>query len=528
MITRREFLRNGVLFTTALGGFGAPSMLKDVHGASATHFKFASFLEENPNAVFIRRTAVNARTDHAGFEREGHTLAQMLFEPSDRGWSVHTPVVIKPNIVRSGPKAGDPPELTEGVNTNAYFVGGFIDGMRTICDSDFTLVERGAYDFVFKMRGYTALSQQKQFRLINYLRPTYKDYRDNELNWLDVQDGYMLKRIPVLRPVMDPGTLFINMPTFKTHFVGIVTLASKNHQGVVPTGYGHFCRALEGITELDPEQLEHFQPASEIKKFVMREKIRHMREGYFRWLAQDSRDEVWVHRILDTLTAVKPNLSVIEGIIARDGDYAFHGKHYLYNVVIFGRNPLYVDMIGHYLAGHYPWNVGLFRIARERDCIPTVLPQNVDVYELTDEGPQLIENVEGWQKKYPLALLHHSDRTMKRTDRKYFVFLDQPVTDEILKGEKFSRDMNFRISPPGDERSSFDFSYSVERAGDVELNIYNAEGQTIHSVHRHQASGFHNMLWNTCGHHGIPVPKGQYAAQLRANGKSIVQKIYIS
>lgn len=543
MITRREFLRQSALTAAAFGGIGGIDGYSSVRhadrgtGAARDFFSFTPFLEENPTAVFVKRTAVTGKGDYSGFEREGRLLARQIFQPASRGWTTRTKIAIKPNIVRARPPKGESPELTQGIVTNPYFVGGFIDGMRKAGPADYTVLERGATDEMFKARGYTQVSRKKRFRLLNYGYRRYTDYKDTELNWYEVPDGRIWRRIPVLRPVLDPETLYISMPTFKAHNLGVLTLSIKNQQGVIPTGYGHFCQNLKGLARKTAAQLEHFRPLFDIGRFVTSEMKRHIQEGYFRWDCEGTQEELWAQRTLETFNVVRPTISIIEGIVARDGDYDSTGRDFLHNIVIFGRSPLYVDMIGHYLAGHYPWNVGLYRIARERGMIPTVLPKNIDVYEMTDKGPVFIENIKDWERKYPLAVGHHSIKITHASKRfpvgyttpDEFIFLNDPVTDEILKGERFSRSMNFQIFHDSVPGSPVAFSYEVEHAGDVQLTVFNSIGHPVNSVVRHhQASGIHTALWDTLDAGGFPVPRGQYAAQLRSNGKSMVQKIFIS
>lgn len=532
MFSRREFLKKTAVVSTALSGASAlggyfPSPL--ISGSNAqtnSTFRLASFLEENPNAVFIKQTSVKDKLDKAGMEQAGKELAAQLFRISDDGWKSGTKVVFKPNIVGYEPTtAGESWEDSSGVVTNPYFIGGFVDGMRTFGPSDYTVLERAASQNGMNMRGYTEVSKQKQFNLIDFRRPNYKYYGDDELNWLEVANGYILKQRPVLRPAHDKDSILINMPTFKAHNLGIITLCCKGHQGMIPQGYGEFCIRLEGLEKKSAEQFEHYQPFSEIQKYVTSNMKRHTSEGYFRWESGNSMDELWVHYTLETQSAIKPNLCVVEGIVGRDGNAFGIGKDYLSNVILMGLSPLYVDMIGHHLAGHHPWNVGLFRIARERDFIPTVLPKNIDVYELTEKGPVRIENISAWAGKYPLGCAHHSNT---KENPEELVFLNAPVTDDILKGEKFSRGFDFRIDRNYNLNSTINFSYEIENAGEVDLTLFDTNGRAVSRlVNHHQASGRHSVSWYGTDNTGIPAEPGTYAAQLIANGKRAVRKIYV-
>jgi hypothetical protein len=78
---------------------------------------------------------------------------------------------------------------------------------------------------------------------------------------------------------------------------------------------------------------------------------------------------------------------MVEGICARDGDGFNVGDDYLTNLVLFGKDPFRVDLVGLYLGGHEPGNVHLYRIAKERGLSDTFNPWEVPVYEWTDEGP---------------------------------------------------------------------------------------------------------------------------------------------
>ena len=54
------------------------------------------------------------------------------------------------------------------------------------------------------------------------------------------------------------------------------------------------------------------------------------------------------------------------------------------NVVIFGKNPYLVDIVGHWLGGHEPGNFGLFHIAMERGKLDVMNPMHIPVYEWQD------------------------------------------------------------------------------------------------------------------------------------------------
>ena len=57
-------------------------------------------------------------------------------------------------------------------------------------------------------------------------------------------------------------------------------------------------------------------------------------------------------------------------------------------MLIFGRDPFRVDIIGTWLAGHEPGNFGLFHIARERGLTTVVNPWEIPVYLWNRYSPQ--------------------------------------------------------------------------------------------------------------------------------------------
>ena len=64
------------------------------------------------------------------------------------------------------------------------------------------------------------------------------------------------------------------------------------------------------------------------------------------------RQEMWIHRGLDTANAIKPDLNIIEGIIAVDGEELHRdkiGDDQLVNMVVVGMSPFEVDTVGSFV-----------------------------------------------------------------------------------------------------------------------------------------------------------------------------------
>jgi len=56
-------------------------------------------------------------------------------------------------------------------------------------------------------------------------------------------------------------------------------------------------------------------------------------------------------------------------------------------MVMFGKDPIRLDLVGLWLGGHEPGNVHFYRIAKERGLSNTFNPWEVPVYEWTEGRP---------------------------------------------------------------------------------------------------------------------------------------------
>ena len=105
--------------------------------------------------------------------------------------------------------------------------------------------------------------------------------------------------------------------------------------------------------------------------------------------------ERWAQRTCDSLSVTDVGLSVIEGIYGRNGNGFMIGpgpdgkaEDFMTNILIFGKDPFRVDIIGTWLAGHEPGNFGFFHIAKERGLSNVVNPWDIPVYLWDKNNPQ--------------------------------------------------------------------------------------------------------------------------------------------
>ncbi len=70
--------------------------------------------------------------------------------------------------------------------------------------------------------------------------------------------------------------------------------------------------------------------------------------------------------------------------LGNENNYEGRAWDYMTNIVIFGKSPYLVDIVGHWLGGHEPGNFGLFHIAMERGKLDMLNPMHIPVYEWQD------------------------------------------------------------------------------------------------------------------------------------------------
>jgi uncharacterized protein (DUF362 family) len=268
------------------------------------------------------------------------------------------------------------PVATAGVVTNPHFVGGIADALRGLGAHRISIVEGGHADAGnmphFEDRGYLPIAERLDLGLLS---ANLANLAEDGVHWLEVE-GVILRCLPVVRPVGDTAARLINLPTMKTHNLAIVSLAIKNLQGALQVGYKAFCKEIDH-PECHADLAATFH--RDYEDVIRRGVERHRRAGLFGWDddAHSARLERYCQRALDTLTAVRPWLNIVEGIVGRDGTGFHNGQDHLCNVVVAGRNAVHVDTVCAYLMGHDPRRIPLLRMADERglgECDPAGIP----------------------------------------------------------------------------------------------------------------------------------------------------------
>ena len=349
------------------------------------------YVEEHPEAVFIWRTQMASMDQYTPthLAEVGQLVARDLLRPAPEPGAGPGSLVIKPNIC-GGPREGEDPSAWRhqpGESTNVDVVRGFLEelGRMGVAPERITLTEgRSGLDLshIFRYSGYEYMCEQAGVELMNNGRDPYGP---DDLNWIPLEEGVVFREIPIVRPVNDPGVDLIGIATMKAHPLALTTLSVKNLQGLVAYRYKHFCHELEilekGEDRYTPEVMSHFHTDLRAR----------LEPGFQRHRADDPewtlRDELYANRACDLLQAVRPMVSVVEGVLARGGTGYRRGEDVLANTLVAGLNPVHVDAVATYLMGQDPNRPNYLRVAADRG-LGTRDPFAVEAFLMTSDGPE--------------------------------------------------------------------------------------------------------------------------------------------
>jgi len=351
-------------------------------------FGLHPFIEQNPKAVFIRRTHVSDKMDAPAKLHEGLSLAREIFVPMDApGVPVNHRIVLKPNATGVYDRLR-PPAENWGVGTDPQFYEGLVTGLRELGLKQLYFIESTTYD-TWNLRGFNDINERLGVDICES-QPRPRHLREGlGINWAKVSHGVVFTRIPHYAPVGEPDTWLLNIAKWKAHSM-CLTLAVKNEQGLVAHPYTNFCGGWPAVLNVPDFVKPDINPRVEQDINSLFE--RHRRLGYVRYdvgpagRGRSARigaieQEIWAQKTCDNVSTVATGLAMIEGIYGRDGDGFSLGEDYLTNLVMFSKDKFRLDLIGLYLGGHEPGNVHLYRIAKERGLSDTFNPWDVPVYE---------------------------------------------------------------------------------------------------------------------------------------------------
>lgn len=530
MITRRTFLKTTAAASGALLLTPAKT-LNACYRDPASFFGVHPFVANHPEAVFIMRTHVEVKTNAVAKKQVGLDFGKSVFVllgEGEGGVPLTHKVVIKPNLTCRGKWDNRyTVEGSMGVVTDAYFVEGVIESIKALglTGNQFYLRETNCPED-FSEGGYWDMARRTGADLRD-LSAKVGQISENDLQWVDIPDGVWFKKIPYLWPVNAPDTFFLNIAKLKTHAMGM-TLCAKNLQGAIAHNYQAHCTAYHSDMDM---AANHINPNA--KAEILANYNRHQADGIPRWDRPGDDgglwQETWATRCLDNNAVTHPDLHIIEGIYGRDGHFIAGpspeglATDYMTNVIIFGKNPFYVDIVGHWLGGHEPGNFGLFHLARERGFCSVLDPWRIPVYEWKPDGTATRTPLADFART-PLKT-YYLQRNYAGQTEPYWHLVNEPFdyTTRVEQPRVSDKPKTLVLlqNYPNPFNPSTAIEYILPQNGLARLEIYNIRGEIVEVlVNRYCQSGAHVAVWKA-NHH----PSGTYFYRLRFGAFSETKKL---
>jgi hypothetical protein len=559
MFSRRDFLKSSSLLCGSLGFIGRASIFA-AESTPSGYFGVQPFVEQHPEAVFILRTHVDYKTNSDACKRVGLDFGRSVFVPMDNtGIPVTYNIAAKPNLTAHETvdrKRGFTLEDTMGIATDVFFVEGLFESLKELGVAGTRMHTRDTNGAgVIEPRGYVAMGQRvgATVAAVKDTIETREDANDaGAFVWKEVPGGVVHTQVPYLWPFNAPNSWNLNVAKFKAHEMGL-TLASKNWQGSHASPFQRYCAQWPDIDSM--QKLEKV-----INKDCINPKVHEVVEANFkrhtgtipRW---DTRDvprndpdyddqysytalcmELWAQRTIDNHAASPMGLHIIEGIYGRDGDFNngpnpfgnennHHGRawDYMTNIVIFGKSPYLVDIVGHWLGGHEPGNFGLFHIAMERGKLDVMNPMNIPVYEWQD-GVAVRRPLTSFTRT-PLRTFY----LQQRTKEPLWHLCNEPFDYTKVSEKKLSipakpttRVLNQHC--PNANNPQLAIEFSVPERGWVLVEILDQSGNNVEVISNAICeAGYHMAAWNTAKY-----ASGSYKYRLRYNDYKEVHDLVLN
>jgi len=256
------------------------------------------------------RVHIGRITDAFDGERAAREVAEALdgLHPASEVIRPGSRVVIKPNLT------ADTELWQQGIVTNPFTVEGIIRWCQKAGPSEIAVAEATACGLdnkqAFRKNGFMEMAARTGAKIV--------DLYDEPFVSTPVKNGMATDRIEVAKRVLEADFL-INVPTMKTHVATGVSLCLKNLKGALPEA---------------EKRRSHFLG---VNKFVT-----------------------------DLNSLVKPDLCVIDGTVAMEGDGPMQGTPVLLGLVVAGTDPMATDLAAARIMGFDPWQFKCFQYARDR------------------------------------------------------------------------------------------------------------------------------------------------------------------
>jgi uncharacterized protein (DUF362 family) len=532
MESRRSFLKTAATAGAAL--ILCPTSLR------SRPFRFRSdgfaihpFIEANPDAVFVLKTSVDMKTNAEAIKSAALGFGRSVFvaqDVCDGGIPITDKVAIKPNLTcRDRTHPSYTVERSMGIVTDAYFVEGVIEAIKELglSGSQFYLREVNCPGD-FQDGGYWAMAARTGADMRDLSAPV-GSISENNLQWVDLPQGVWFRKIPYLWPINAPNTLLLNIAKLKTHYMGM-TLAAKNLQGSIAHNYQAHCTRYDQDMSISAA---HMNPTA--KADILANYNRRVAAGIPRWDRPGTMGGLWMEtwgtRCLDNNMVTHPGLHIIEGVYGRDGHFmngpSLEGlaTDYMTNVVIFGKNPFNVDVVGCWLGGHEPGNFGLFHMAIERGLTTTLNPAEIPVYEWALDGCATLTALTDFARTPLKTLYLRRDYNGQTEDTYHLVdeYFDYGASSlprpEQTRPELIILSQNY----PNPFNSSTSIQFTLPETGNVRIDVCDLLGQVVDVLAEGRfGPGSHLVAWDS----GI-APTGIYFCRMLTDGVTLTKRMVL-
>ena len=309
----------------------------------------------HPDAVYLARSPIDrADAPFATYRELAHRTLAALEVPLPAAGTI----LLKPNAT-----VLYPPE--KRVITHPGFVGGLLDALRDrgvpaerMVVADGQSGENSTAGHTWELCGYRAMTEARGVRLAEM-------NTDEDSRVVEIADGVVYERYPLYREVTDCA-FFFNVPLAKCHNLGCTTLSIKNLMGIIAKPERHLC-AIQTVDEPFAEDLWR------------------LTESGFSLF-----EDRFYHKLCDLLVALRglgmPRLSVVDGLVGRDGTAFNEGANYPLGWAVAGVNEVHVDTVATYLMGLDPQATPYLQFAHARG-LGTIDPEEIEVVDLASGTP---------------------------------------------------------------------------------------------------------------------------------------------
>jgi uncharacterized protein (DUF362 family) len=235
-----------------------------------------------------------------------------------------------------------PPE--KRIITHPGFLAGMLDGLVDKGISRERLVvaegqsgEHPDHGHTWEISGYKGALEERKVPLVVM--------NGVETREVKVDGGVVYPSYPIATAVTDCA-FFFNVPLAKCHNLGFTTLSIKNLMGILTSPVRHLCSVQEVDRPLGDEL------------WRLTESGLSLFEGRF------------YHKLCDLVAALRslgmPRLSMVDGLIGRDGTAFNEGDNHRLGWTVIGENEVHVDAMATYLMGLESEDTPYLKFAAER------------------------------------------------------------------------------------------------------------------------------------------------------------------